>query len=114
MGCKRYRFLTLCGALVLALLAGVPAGAEQPRRGTEGRSCSLFVPVDGAIRLQMSTKRPVRTVVNSKEAVLDIRAHINDPSLVVVVGLQPGLSEITMTDVDGKTETVRVVVPMDI
>jgi pilus assembly protein CpaC len=103
---------SLLAALLLALLAGSwPAAGRAQEARPAGR---LIVPLNGTIRLQMTTRRPIRTVTTPKENVVNIRPVPGDPTTVLIVGQQPDVTRIEMVDVNGRRETFDVIVQPDI
>src|SRR4051812_32706859 len=61
------------GALLALLMLGTPGAGRAQDQGPPGRPTALIVPVNGTVRLQMASRRPIRQVVNPKEAALGIR-----------------------------------------
>ncbi|HEX4588444.1 MAG TPA: pilus assembly protein N-terminal domain-containing protein, partial [Gemmataceae bacterium] len=86
-----------------------PAPPVSPVRGN-----AFVVAINATKRLSMTTKRAIRSVVNEKDNVARVQAIQDDPTSVLVVGLQAGSSRVTMTDDQGTVETVDVVVELDI
>jgi pilus assembly protein CpaC len=104
------RFLSLAGGFLLALLvSALPAAAQDRARGS-----ALIVPLNGTQRLQMTTKKPISRVVNAKENAVNIRTVVGDPTTILVIGQQPDVTRIELTDVDGKTEAFDVIVQADV
>jgi hypothetical protein len=68
----------------------------------------LVVSVGRTVPLQMSTKRPIKTVFNSNDRVVRVQASPIDPTTVLVTGLMPGRALITLTDADGKKQVCKV------
>jgi pilus assembly protein CpaC len=64
----------------------------------------------------MTTKKAIRQVENKsgKENVVSIRVLQGDPTTVLLIGQQPDLIQIELTDVDGKKETYDVLVQLDV
>jgi pilus assembly protein CpaC len=75
---------------------------------------ALIVPINGTLRLEMSTKRPIKSAINPKETVARVQQIQGEAGAVLVVGLEPGITSITLTDVDGKVEVYDVVVQFDV
>jgi pilus assembly protein CpaC len=106
----------LPGALVALLLGLVPAVAPVAVRG---QSCSpesrpLVVLLNGTTRLQLSTRKPIKTVINPKEGILNIRTVERDPTTVLLVGQAPGITRVELEDNDGNREVREVVVQADV
>ncbi len=100
------------GGVLLALLVcgvvGVRAQDALPR------ASAVLVPLNGTVRLQMSNKAPIARVVNPKENAVAIKTVAGDPTTVLVIGQQPDVTRIELTDVNGRTETFEVIVQADI
>lgn len=60
--------------------------------------------------LQMKTKKALQKVVNPKDKVLRAASIPNDPTTLLLTGLAPGVSRLTLTDINGKEERLLVVV----
>src|SRR6516165_8167601 len=86
----------------------------RPRWLWAGALLALFVPINGTVRLQMSTKKPIRQVTNPKDSAVNIRTVVGDPTTVLVIGQQPDVTRIELEDVDGKKEVYEVIVQADI
>ncbi|MBY0528116.1 MAG: pilus assembly protein N-terminal domain-containing protein [Gemmataceae bacterium] len=107
--------MRLASALVpLFLSVGVaiadPAAAQekpvpQPKQ--------LTISLGQTIRLQMSTKRPIKTVIVDRSDVLRVTPLDDDPTTIMVTGLAPGMARLTLTDVDGKKEVFGPGKPKD-
>ncbi len=79
-------------------LAGVTLGAE-----------AVLVPAGATAHVRTMTVKPTREVVNSDVNVLRI-SGIARPWVLTVTGLQPGVTRITVTDLDGKIDKFVVIV----
>ncbi len=113
----------LAGGLVaLGLTAPLTAVAQAPPPAAGGpgataaalRANAFVVPINGTKRLQMTTKRPIRSVINEKETIARVQAIQDDNTSILVVGLQAGSTRVTMTDDQAGVEAVDVVVELDI
>jgi Flp pilus assembly secretin CpaC len=104
-------FLFLVGAL-LVLAAGSSASVRA--RDALPRARAVIVPLNATVRLQMSNKQPIRRIVNPKENALGVRTIAADPTTVLLIGQQPDVTRIELTDVNGRTETYEVIVQSDI
>jgi len=63
------------------------------------------------LAIQMTTRRPIRTIQGGDEKIIHIDPFSSANGTVVrVTGLAPGTSRLALTDVDGKQETVEVAV----
>ena len=107
----------LAGGLVgLGLTAPLTAPAQDPpAQAAAPKARNAFVvPINGTKKLSMTTKRPIRSVVNEKDTIARVQALQNDNTAVLVVGLQAGSTRVTLTDDQGGVEAVDVVVELDI
>ena len=72
----------LLGATLLALLSlGAPGRCPAQPAGTSGSS--LIVPINGTVKLQVSSKKPIAKVESAKDGVVGIRTQFGS-----VLGLQ--------------------------
>jgi pilus assembly protein CpaC len=106
------RFRSLAGGALLAMLACAVAGLRS--QDALPRTAAVIVPLNGTIRLQMSNKQPISKVVNPKENAVAIRTIPGDPTTVLLIGQQPDVTRIELTDVNGRTETYEIIVQSDI
>ncbi|MBX7106145.1 MAG: pilus assembly protein N-terminal domain-containing protein, partial [Gemmataceae bacterium] len=90
----------------------IPPAAKPASRSAAGKA--VIVAINSSQKLSMSTKKPISTVINEKETVARVQAIASDPLSVLVVGLQAGSTKVTLTDVDGATESYDVLVQLDI
>src|SRR5262245_54792870 len=102
----------LLGGLVALLLVGPPRPAGAQLCTPEHHP--LLVLLNGTTRLQMTSRKPIKTVVNPKEGILTIRTVERDPTVVILVGQGPGVTKIDLEDTDGNRETREVVVQADV
>jgi pilus assembly protein CpaC len=101
----------LWGILLALILGTLPARAlAQPQ------SCpdQVVVLLNGTTRLQMTSRKPIKTIVNPKEGLLTIRTVDRDPTTVILVGVAPGITTLEMEDGDGVKETRTVVIQADV
>jgi pilus assembly protein CpaC len=106
------RFWPPAWGVLLALLACGVTGARA--QDAVPRSSAVLVPLNGTVRLQMSNKAPIARVVNPKENAVALRTVPGDPTTVLVIGQQPDVTRIELTDVNGRTETYEVIVQANI
>src|SRR5687768_15229870 len=106
----------LAVAVLLGLLPGAPARAQQPPEGqpTAAQPApaqpppgqpppgSLVLPVNANELRQMPTGRRIRTVNIADPRIVRVVAGPN-PNQVYVVGQAPGVTTVTLTDEDGRT-----------
>src|SRR5450631_3544033 len=89
---------TLCGGMLLALLlAGLAreSTAQEPAKEVQALGKALIVPLNQTIRLQMTSKKPISKVATSKEHVVGIRTTPGDPTTILLVGLNPDITQLT-------------------
>lgn len=90
--------LCLCLSLSATLHADdKPAPAVKPR--------TLAIAIGQTVRLQMTSKQPIRKVFNERDDVALVKPMTDDPTTVLVTGVGFGRTRITLTDADGKEET---------
>jgi pilus assembly protein CpaC len=70
--------------------------------------------LNATVRLQLSTKKPIKTVTNPKEAVLAIRTVERDPTTILITGQSPGITCVELEDADGNKEVYEIHVQADI
>ena len=102
----------LIGGLSALLLGGVPAVSLAKTCSPEVKP--LVVLLNSTTRLQLSTKKPIKTVLNPKESVLTLRTVERDPTTVLLVGTAPGVTRLELEDSDGNREVRNVVVQADV
>jgi pilus assembly protein CpaC len=74
---------------------------------------TIIVPINGTVRLQMTTKKRIVTVLNERDVIARISGG-PDASAVLVTGLETGITHVTLTDSDGVQETFDIQVQLDI
>ncbi|MGL4553056.1 MAG: type II and III secretion system protein family protein, partial [Gemmataceae bacterium] len=107
-----HRPWTTLGVLAALFLGVWPPGAFAQTCTPEPRP--LVVLINSATRLQMMSRKNIRTVVNPKEGLLTIRTVDRDPTTILLVGLTPGITRIELEDADGAREVKDVVVQADV
>jgi len=113
---NRVPYMAYAGFALALLLGGLSwfgVRAQDPVPPAQ-RNNALIVPINASQKLQMSTKKPIAKVENSNENVARVQGIITDPTAVMVTGLEAGITRLTLTDRDGKTETLDVIVQTDI
>ena len=103
----------LTGGMAVALLVATWPGTLRSQEPSPKPS-ALIVPINGTVKLQMSTKKAIRTVTNPKENAVNIRTVVGDPTTILVIGQQPDVTRLELVDVDGAREVVEVIVQADI
>jgi len=99
------------GTLLALLVSGL---LQVPAQDGGPRPSALIVPIGGTVRLQMKSKKPIKTVVNPKDNVVNIRTVVGDPTTVLITGQQPDVTHIELTDSDDRKETYEVIVQLDV
>lgn len=103
---------TILGILVALLLTYNPVASWGQNIAPDGRT--LIITINSATRLQMTNRKNIRRIVNPKEGLLNIRTVENDPSMVLLVGIAPGVTRIEMEDAEGNREVREVIVQADV
>lgn len=101
--------LAACGLLAIQPPSQLQQAKRPDRQGGPTASAvsrRVFLAVGSTVPLQMSSKRPIRTVLNENEQVARVQSLPNDPTTVLVTGLSPGRARITLIDADGKAEVL--------
>jgi hypothetical protein len=96
---------------VLATSVGIlPPAAYLKEKAAAPAAASkrLVVSVGQTVPLQMSSKRPIKTVLNQDERIVRVKASPTDRTTVLVTGLMPGRTFITLIDADGKKEVCKI------
>lgn len=97
-------------ALIVAAWGGVCVRAQEP----SSLASALIVPINDTVKLQMSKKQKIKTVINPKENVVSIRTLPGDPTTVLLVGQQEDVTRVELEDMDGNKETYKVIVQEDL
>src|SRR4051812_46185372 len=103
----------LFSALLLALIVGgLPAVGRAQPVGPANKA--IIVPVNGTVRFQMTTKKPIKRVVNPRDTVVTVRNVVGDPTTVLLTGQTADTTTIELTDEADVTERYEVIVQRDI
>ncbi len=102
----------LLGGLIALLATVLTPGARAQLCTPEPRP--LVVLLNGTMRLQLASKKPIRTVTNPKEGILAIRTVERDPTTIVLIGTSPGITRLELEDADGAREVREVIVQADV
>jgi hypothetical protein len=73
----------------------------------------IFVPIGSEETVQLSGKKPIKSVKNEREKIIRIERVADDPRTVKVRGLAKGDARLSLTGEDGKVETYEVTVRSD-
>jgi pilus assembly protein CpaC len=98
-------------AALALLLGGV---VLAPAQLCSPQSRPLIVTLNSSVRLQLTNKKRIKTVINPKEGLLGIRTIEQDPTTIILVGLAPGITRLVLEDVDGGREEREVNVQADV
>jgi pilus assembly protein CpaC len=74
----------------------------------------LIVPLNGTKTVQVRSKKPIRDVSNPKPNVARVQPLQGDPTSILITGLDAGVTQVTITDVDGARDTIEVIVQLDV
>ncbi len=102
---------TLLWGTLLALLVSGPA-RSLAQDGLH--PSAVIVGIGTTVRLQMKSKKPIKTVNNPKDNVISIRTVAGDPTTILITGQTPDVTNIELTDVDDRKETYEVIVQLDV
>jgi pilus assembly protein CpaC len=115
----RIKFWSTLLGLGLGALLSAGMGMAQERQApppppeATPRSNVLIVPIGGSLPLRMKGNKPIRTVENQNERVLEIRTT-PEPTTIYLLGKEAGTSRITLTALDDTKEGYDVIVQLDI
>src|SRR5438094_332466 len=85
------------------------APAPPPVAAPVGRGGALVVSINGTQRVQMRTKKRIIRVDNPKDNVARVQPIPNDPTSVLITGLDAGITQVTLVDEAGTFETIDIV-----
>jgi pilus assembly protein CpaC len=103
---RRVYWKALIGLLVGSLLVGRAAAQEAPMAKVKG----LVVPINGTKTVQTAAKQNLKTVTNSDPSVARVTANSEDPTQILITGVKPGLTRVTLIDVKNNQEVYEVTV----
>jgi pilus assembly protein CpaC len=106
----------LLAALALGLLTPALALAQPKPEpvAPPAPAPTLTVAINGTTRLQMSKKQVIARAINHTEAVIRLAPAYNDPTTVLVTGLEPGIARVTLIDEKGNEENFEIIVQLDV
>lgn len=92
-----------------------PQGVGQPAaKPAQPRTGAVVVPIQGTQRIGHSSKKRLAKATTPRPNVARIQAIEGDPTQVLITGLEAGATTLTLTDEDGKEETIDIVVQFDV
>ena len=100
--------LCLTAAGLLAILPPSRVKVTETKKVEAARARRLLLAVGQTVPLQMSTRQAILVVVNENDKVVVVRTTPTDPTTVLVTGLAPGRTRITLTGADGKKEVCQI------
>jgi Pilus formation protein N terminal region len=107
---------TVRSAAVLTALALAGAGAtfaqkaDAPKPALAVRVEAIIVPEGETQIFQMKNNQVIRSAFSTNDKVASVNPNGNDPASLLVRGLKPGLSKMTLKDAQGNPETTVIVV----
>jgi pilus assembly protein CpaC len=101
---------------LLGLLLGgfSGAGAWAQENAPTPHPTAIIVAINGTQRVQMSTGKFIARAVNEKENVARVAGIAGDPTRVLITGLEPGVTRVSLTDVNGAIDSFDVTVQFDV
>jgi pilus assembly protein CpaC len=113
---NRVPWTAFCAVLGLLLgsLARLSAQGQEAPPPPKLQVPTIIVPINGTQRYQMSQKQRIATVVNQKENIARVSPVFGDPTSVIITGLEPGVTRVEFTDVNGGKEYIDVIVQFDV
>jgi pilus assembly protein CpaC len=112
---NRVLYRAFAGLVLGLLLGGLPAtvARAQPAPAAPGTN-ALIVPINGTQLIRMTTGKRIKTAFNQKENIARVQAVLGSPEKVSITGVEAGVTHVTLTDEDGKTEEFDVIVQIDV
>ncbi|MFQ3594044.1 MAG: hypothetical protein SNJ82_12765, partial [Gemmataceae bacterium] len=107
-----HRTWATLGVLTALFLGGWPPGAFAQLCSPESKP--LVVTIGSTIRLQMGSRKAIRTVYNPKQQILVVTPDARDTTTVILSGRRAGLTRLELVDVDGNREVRDIAVEMDV
>jgi pilus assembly protein CpaC len=99
--------------LLGAVCGGEAFGAGQPAP-VEVNPNAIVIPINGTHLVGASSKKKLKKAVNTKENIVRVQPVDGDPFHVLLTGLEPGITKVTLTDEDNKEDNFDVVVQFDV
>lgn len=100
--------LTASALIAIQPPSRVKPGKAPANKNGETPARRLVLSVGQTIPLQLSTKQPIRTALNENDKVARLETTPNDPTTVLVTGVAPGRTRITLIGTDGKKEVCTI------
>jgi len=105
---RRVFWTVLLGALLSgATLASHAVAQDIP-------PLSIIVPINGTKKMQMSSKQLILNIQSQDPNIARIAPIPDDPTSALVTGLMAGVTRVTLTDKDKRTEAFDVIVQLDV
>src|SRR6266849_8424904 len=113
----RVLYRTFWGVL-RALLFGAVCVAGQPTIAqpapVEVNPNAIVIPINGTYLLGAPSKKKLKKAVNTKDNVVRVQPVDGDPFHVLLTGLEPGISKVTLTDEEDKAADFDIAVQIDV
>ncbi|HMF13262.1 MAG TPA: pilus assembly protein N-terminal domain-containing protein, partial [Gemmataceae bacterium] len=113
----RVLYRSFWGVLLALLLGAVCAAGEiavgQPAPVEVSRK-EILIPVNGTYELGAPSKKKLKKAFNVKDSIARVQPKDGDPYHVLVTGMEPGITHVTLTDEDDKVTEIDVVVQFDV
>src|SRR5205807_1084846 len=77
-------------------------------------SSGLIIPINGSKKVQIYTKQFIDAVHSSKPNVARVQPVNGDPTSVLITGVEAGIAQINLEDVNKAQETLEVIVQLDV
>jgi pilus assembly protein CpaC len=108
-------------ALTAGLFGGASATAQQPAGGqaapvtakVDPKTGAVFVPVQGIVRFDTGTKKPIKAIAFTKDQVVQWKLNPTQPDTVDLIGLGAGLTDMVIRFNDDTGITVTVICQPD-
>jgi pilus assembly protein CpaC len=114
----RVLYRTFWGVMLTALFGAVCVAGETAVVGqaapTEVNPNAIVIPINGTYLLGAPSKKKLKKVVNTKDSVVRVQPVDGDPFHVLLTGLEPGITKVTLTDEEDKNFEYDVVVQFDV
>jgi pilus assembly protein CpaC len=113
----RVLYRTFWGVLLALLFGAVCVAGEtvigQPAP-VEVNPNAIVIPINGTYMLGAPSKKKLKKIVNTKDTVVRVQPVDGDPFHVLLTGIEPGISKVTLIDEEDKATDFDVVVQFDV